>query len=680
MEDTEKPKVGLFSKALPTPWFSKLKRSIRRKSRQSSLEVAIVDTSPPVNDGADSAPFLLKVVENVYKNRESFFTRLRSPGSSSSAIDEQQFLCCTPTSPGDDLYAPERNGFTLQGVTRNTSIPGGNTTTSIFSRNAYRSALASLKNLCNVAGVKTIANEGNSELVSFRKNDMHTTLRAWFLVGCGSASRRNRRRTQHVSMDLGNDAKMIELDVLTGLEAGEDRIREVEANSWRARKFESWSGDNPDTWSVELTDGEVVKWLVDDPKISSSDYLKPQTLGNRFVDVSESDDAPMMTLQETDDDLFEDPTPAPPWSSSFSSFGSSSESGGLIIDRKSWITPEIESALIPYSGDFTDNGNISDSQSLLRAKVLAAEVSREQRQLEKKREEETKKVLASLDKALDQYNLKRLTEEEDIRYNSPQVELHNSPVFESFLESSTKVWGIDFCTLKIEDSRASDFLDDHSKDLHCITAHIAKEAKQARDEQQNEIESTRRAIQFDCNSSMSPTRARKGKRSVEKETSKKRSPARNSEERTNHPQREDINMFDPPQMRHDEVVGNRKKKFNETRRRSKQRKLKQAASAPDYKHCPSSPEASISGAPRQSPKQSQGVVKDSVAVVVESSYDPYNDFRESMIEMIVDQDIHETSDLEELLQCYLALNESEYHEVIVDVFMDVWHELFESNT
>ena len=68
-----------------------------------------------------------------------------------------------------------------------------------------------------------------------------------------------------------------------------------------------------------------------------------------------------------------------------------------------------------------------------------------------------------------------------------------------------------------------------------------------------------------------------------------------------------------------------------------------------------------------------------MAVVVESSYDPYNDFRESMIEMIVDQDIRETGDLEELLQCYLSLNEAEYHNVIVDVFTDVWHELFKSN-
>jgi len=73
--------------------------------------------------------------------------------------------------------------------------------------------------------------------------------------------------------------------------------------------------------------------------------------------------------------------------------------------------------------------------------------------------------------------------------------------------------------------------------------------------------------------------------------------------------------------------------------------------------------------------QHHGVVKESVAVV-KSSYDPYSDFRESMVEMIVEKEIQQTADLEELLQCYLSLNEVEYHTVIVDVFTDVWQDLF----
>jgi uncharacterized protein (TIGR01568 family) len=76
------------------------------------------------------------------------------------------------------------------------------------------------------------------------------------------------------------------------------------------------------------------------------------------------------------------------------------------------------------------------------------------------------------------------------------------------------------------------------------------------------------------------------------------------------------------------------------------------------------------------PEELNGVVKESVALV-KSSYNPYNDFKESMIEMIVEKDIRESRDLEELLQCYLSLNAVEYHALIVEVFTEVWCEIFE---
>ncbi|KAL3678172.1 hypothetical protein R1sor_021128 [Riccia sorocarpa] len=75
------------------------------------------------------------------------------------------------------------------------------------------------------------------------------------------------------------------------------------------------------------------------------------------------------------------------------------------------------------------------------------------------------------------------------------------------------------------------------------------------------------------------------------------------------------------------------------------------------------------------PNDLHGKVKESVAVV-KSSYDPYNDFRTSMVEMIVEKEIQGAGDLEELLRCYLSLNSTEYHSVIVKVFADVWRELF----
>ncbi|KAL2642158.1 hypothetical protein R1flu_009745 [Riccia fluitans] len=84
------------------------------------------------------------------------------------------------------------------------------------------------------------------------------------------------------------------------------------------------------------------------------------------------------------------------------------------------------------------------------------------------------------------------------------------------------------------------------------------------------------------------------------------------------------------------------------------------------------------GPPPLLPNDLHGKVKESVAVV-KSSYDPYTDFRSSMVEMIVEKEIQGAVDLEELLRCYLSLNSPEYHSVIVKVFADVWRELFSDN-
>jgi uncharacterized protein (TIGR01568 family) len=61
--------------------------------------------------------------------------------------------------------------------------------------------------------------------------------------------------------------------------------------------------------------------------------------------------------------------------------------------------------------------------------------------------------------------------------------------------------------------------------------------------------------------------------------------------------------------------------------------------------------------------------------VVKSSSDPQRDFRESMVEMIVENNIRKSKDLEELLACYLSLNSAEYHNVIVKVFEQIWFDL-----
>ncbi|XP_030547293.1 transcription repressor OFP5-like [Rhodamnia argentea] len=61
--------------------------------------------------------------------------------------------------------------------------------------------------------------------------------------------------------------------------------------------------------------------------------------------------------------------------------------------------------------------------------------------------------------------------------------------------------------------------------------------------------------------------------------------------------------------------------------------------------------------------------------VVKCSRDPQRDFRESMMEMIVERRIRRSEDMEELLACYLTLNSEEYHQLIIKVFRQVWFEL-----
>ncbi|KAI3897572.1 hypothetical protein MKX03_020638 [Papaver bracteatum] len=61
--------------------------------------------------------------------------------------------------------------------------------------------------------------------------------------------------------------------------------------------------------------------------------------------------------------------------------------------------------------------------------------------------------------------------------------------------------------------------------------------------------------------------------------------------------------------------------------------------------------------------------------VVTCSYSPRKDFRDSMLEMILDNKIRQPAQLEELLACYLSLNSEEHHAVIINVFKEVWLDL-----
>ncbi|KAI4376616.1 hypothetical protein MLD38_014358 [Melastoma candidum] len=62
--------------------------------------------------------------------------------------------------------------------------------------------------------------------------------------------------------------------------------------------------------------------------------------------------------------------------------------------------------------------------------------------------------------------------------------------------------------------------------------------------------------------------------------------------------------------------------------------------------------------------------------VVKKSRDPLGDFRRSMMDMIVEREIFDEEGLEKLLSCFLSLNSSRHHDIIVQAFNEIWDALF----
>ncbi|XP_057785799.1 transcription repressor OFP8-like [Salvia miltiorrhiza] len=63
-------------------------------------------------------------------------------------------------------------------------------------------------------------------------------------------------------------------------------------------------------------------------------------------------------------------------------------------------------------------------------------------------------------------------------------------------------------------------------------------------------------------------------------------------------------------------------------------------------------------------------------VVLKRSADPYQDFKKSMLEMIVERRIFEPRDLEQLLMSFLSLNSRMHHKAILKAFSEIWKEVF----
>lgn len=57
--------------------------------------------------------------------------------------------------------------------------------------------------------------------------------------------------------------------------------------------------------------------------------------------------------------------------------------------------------------------------------------------------------------------------------------------------------------------------------------------------------------------------------------------------------------------------------------------------------------------------------------VVKNSDDPFQDFRQSMLQMILEKEIYKQDDLHELLNCFLELNSPSHHDIIIQAFMEI---------
>ncbi|KAK7345267.1 hypothetical protein VNO77_15865 [Canavalia gladiata] len=62
--------------------------------------------------------------------------------------------------------------------------------------------------------------------------------------------------------------------------------------------------------------------------------------------------------------------------------------------------------------------------------------------------------------------------------------------------------------------------------------------------------------------------------------------------------------------------------------------------------------------------------------VEKDSDDPYLDFRHSMLQMILENEIYSKDDLRELLNCFLQLNSPQHHGIIVRAFTEIWNGVF----
>lgn len=142
------------------------------------------------------------------------------------------------------------------------------------------------------------------------------------------------------------------------------------------------------------------------------------------------------------------------------------------------------------------------------------------------------------------------------------------------------------------------------------------------------------------------------------------------------------NQIKKPQKRHLSVKINKEKEYDEHHEYIAEKKYQRQVSSGRKSSAGinlkrvNSPRIQLSGTRRSTSRRSERNqdVLESFAVM-KRSVDPKKDFRESMIEMIEENNIRASKDLEDLLACYLSLNPKEYHDLIIQVFEQIWLQL-----
>ncbi|KAL7594542.1 transcription repressor OFP6 [Lactuca sativa] len=76
--------------------------------------------------------------------------------------------------------------------------------------------------------------------------------------------------------------------------------------------------------------------------------------------------------------------------------------------------------------------------------------------------------------------------------------------------------------------------------------------------------------------------------------------------------------------------------------------------------------------------QGFGKIGGNSLAVEKDSDDPYVDFRDSMLQMIMEKEIYGREDLRELLNCFLQLNSPYYHGIIIRAFTEIWNNVLAS--